>query len=75
MLYLALLVSCRCRYVGAYLNDGLHAKVLLALAQELRAALPGILGPHPLRHLWAYKYDERYTGMCVCVLYTKYTCP
>ena len=50
-------------YVGAYLNDGLHAKVLLRLAQELREALPGILGEHPLRHLWAYKYDERYTGI------------
>ena len=50
-------------YVGAYLNDGLHAKVLLALAQELREALPGILGKHPLRHLWAYKYDDRYTGI------------
>jgi hypothetical protein len=50
-------------YVGAYLNDGLHAKVLLSLAQELREALPGILGSHALRHLWAYKYDERYTGI------------
>jgi hypothetical protein len=50
-------------YVGAYLNDGLHAKVLLALAQELREKLPTILGDHPLRHLWAYKYDDRYTGI------------
>mmetsp|Transcript_23895 Transcript_23895/g.59010 ORF Transcript_23895/g.59010 Transcript_23895/m.59010 type:complete len:407 (-) Transcript_23895:98-1318(-) len=52
-------------YVGAYLNDGLHQRVLLALAQELREALPNILGKHPLRHLWAYKYDERYTGINV----------
>lgn len=52
-------------YLGAYLNDGLHARTLLGLAAELRGALPNILGPHPLRHLWAYKYDERYTGINV----------
>ena len=36
-------------YVGAYLNDGLHQRLLLALAEELRHALPNILAKHPLR--------------------------
>jgi hypothetical protein len=36
-------------YVGAYLDDGLHQRLLLALSQELRTSLPRILGTHPLR--------------------------
>mmetsp|Transcript_15343 Transcript_15343/g.38557 ORF Transcript_15343/g.38557 Transcript_15343/m.38557 type:complete len:411 (+) Transcript_15343:161-1393(+) len=52
-------------YVGAYLNDGLHQRILLALTEELREKLPNILGKHALRHLWAYKYDERYSGINV----------
>jgi hypothetical protein len=46
-------------YVGAYLDDGLHDKLLLQLAWELHAALPpSIIKGHPLRYLWAYKYDS-----------------
>jgi len=43
-------------YTGAYIDDGLHDRILLSLAVELRKALPGILQDHPLRYLWAYKY-------------------
>jgi len=50
-------------YVGAYLTDGLFARAVLRISSELRARLPGIFKDHPLRFLWAYKYDHRYTGV------------
>lgn len=50
-------------YVGAYIDDGLHDKILLQLAFELHKVLPRIMGGHPLRYLWAYKYDSSYTGI------------
>jgi len=50
-------------YVGAYLDDGLHDRLLLRLAFELHGALPGIMGDHPLKYLWCYKYDSQYTGI------------
>ncbi|MCY4552005.1 MAG: tetratricopeptide repeat protein [Defluviicoccus sp.] len=42
-------------FLAAYLEDGLAAPVLLQIAAELRAALPGILAPHPLAQGWAFK--------------------
>ena len=51
-------------YVGAYIDDGLYDKILLQLAFELNKSLPNIIGQsNPLRYLWAYKYDSRYTGI------------
>ena len=42
-------------FLASYLEDGLAAPVLLQIACELRRALPGILGPHPLAQAWAFK--------------------
>jgi len=50
-------------YVGAYVDDGLHDKILLKLALELQDRLPRLLRGHPLKYLWAYKYDSEYTGI------------
>jgi hypothetical protein len=50
-------------YVGAYIDDGLHDRILLELAMELSQRLPRIFEGHPLRYLWAYKYDSEYTGI------------
>ena len=50
-------------YVGAYIDDGLHDRILLQLAFELHKALPRIMKGHPLKYLWAYKYDSDYTGI------------
>lgn len=50
-------------YVGAYIDDGLHDRLLLQLATELSSRLPRILKGHPLKYLWAYKYDSDYTGI------------
>lgn len=50
-------------YAGAYIDDGLHDRILLALAFELNKALPRIMKDNPLRYLWAYKYDSEYSGI------------
>ena len=42
-------------FLAAYLEDGLACPVLLQIVDELRAALPAILGPHPLTQAWAFK--------------------
>ena len=50
-------------YLGAYLVDGFATELALQIADELRARLPGIFGPHRLEQLWAYKYDSRLQGI------------
>ena len=53
-------------YAGAYIDDGLHDKILLQLAFELSSKLPNIIGrKHPLKYLWAYKYDSEYKGISI----------
>lgn len=47
------------KYVGAYLGDGLHDRILLELGQALTDALPEIFRGHPLSFIWAYKYDSQ----------------
>jgi tetratricopeptide (TPR) repeat protein len=50
-------------YVGATLAQGFSPEVLLQLASELRAAMPQVLGRHPLTQAWAFKYDQRMQGI------------
>ena len=50
-------------YLAAFLDDHLDCPLLLQIADGLRAALPRVLGPHSLRHLWAYKYDSTLEGV------------
>ena len=50
-------------YAGAYIDDGLHQRLLIALAFELHRALPEIMTGHDLQYLWAYKYDSDFTGI------------
>jgi tetratricopeptide (TPR) repeat protein len=50
-------------YLGAFLDDGFCCPLLVQIAQELREALPRILGRHPLRRLWAFKYDSQLAGV------------
>ncbi len=42
-------------FLAAYLEDGMACPMLLQIADELRRALPAILGPHPLQQAWAFK--------------------
>jgi hypothetical protein len=52
------------RYVGAYIDDGMHDPLLLQLALELHKKLPKIMMGHELRYMWAYKYSsEFYSGI------------
>ena len=50
-------------YVGAVLEEGFSPRVLLAIAYELKAALPHVIGEHPFTHAWAFKYDQRLRGI------------
>ena len=52
-------------YVGTSLVNGFASGLLLQIARELRQRLPDLLGPHPLRQMWAYKYDQELTGIGV----------
>mmetsp|Transcript_35595 Transcript_35595/g.80280 ORF Transcript_35595/g.80280 Transcript_35595/m.80280 type:complete len:409 (-) Transcript_35595:191-1417(-) len=52
-------------YSGAYIDDGLHQRLLLALAFALKKQLPGIFEGHDLRYLWAYKYQPGFDGISV----------
>jgi tetratricopeptide (TPR) repeat protein len=42
-------------FVASYLEDGLACPLVLQIADELRAAFPEVLGPHPLSQAWAFK--------------------
>jgi len=49
--------------LGAFFRDGFHCPLLLQIAQELRAALPRVIGDrHPLRQLWGFKNDHTVPG-------------
>ena len=50
-------------YLGAMLADGFCPDVLLAIAYELKRALPRVIGDAPLMQAWAYKYDQRLQGI------------
>lgn len=45
-------------YLGAFHQEAFSSPLLLQLADELRAALPGLLGRHPLNAAWAFKYSN-----------------
>lgn len=48
------------KYVGAYIDDGLHDPIFLQIAKELHLAMPLIMQNHSLRYMWAYKYDSEW---------------
>ncbi|HTO46352.1 MAG TPA: hypothetical protein VML91_01825 [Burkholderiales bacterium] len=50
-------------YHGALLSTGFCPRVLLAIADELRGAMPEVVGPHPLWQGWGFKYDQRMQGI------------
>lgn len=46
-------------HVAAYLETGLASPLLLQIAATARATFPEILGPHPLKQIWAFKNVSR----------------
>jgi tetratricopeptide (TPR) repeat protein len=50
-------------YAGALVALGFSPPVLLAIADELRKAMPEVIGDQPLLQAWGYKYDQRMQGI------------
>ena len=50
-------------YIGADAMDGLACPLLFQIAEELRKALPAVIGDLPLIKLWAFKYDPSLQGI------------
>jgi Flp pilus assembly protein TadD len=50
-------------YLGSSIATGFINGLLLQIASELRSRLPELLGAHPLRQVWAYKYDAQIQGI------------
>ncbi len=50
-------------YVGALLAQGFSPRVLLAIADELKRAMPRVIGDHALTQAWGFKYDQRMQGI------------
>jgi hypothetical protein len=52
-------------YIGAYDFAGFNQPLLMQVAEEIRAVLPGVVGTHELKQVWAYKYDSSLEGVQV----------
>ena len=50
-------------YVGCTAEDGFICPLLVQVAEEMRAALPSIIGPETLNGMWGYKYDSQGSGI------------
>ncbi|MSP48380.1 MAG: hypothetical protein EXQ95_03525 [Alphaproteobacteria bacterium] len=50
-------------YIGADGMDGLACPLLFQIAEDLRRALPAVIGTLPLIKLWAFKYDHALQGI------------
>ncbi|MBN36449.1 MAG: hypothetical protein CMM46_17055 [Rhodospirillaceae bacterium] len=50
-------------YLGAFQEEGFSCPLILQIAEELRRAMPGVVGPHALRKTWGFKYDSRLSGI------------
>jgi Flp pilus assembly protein TadD len=50
-------------YLGAYFREGFNDPLLVRIATELRERMPRVLGPHPLRMIWAYSYEQTMVGI------------
>jgi tetratricopeptide (TPR) repeat protein len=50
-------------YVGAVLAQGFSPRVLLAIGDELRRAMPNVIADQPLLQAWGFKYDQRMQGI------------
>lgn len=50
-------------YVGCTFEDGFICPLLVQIAEELRRALPRVIGAHAITGLWGYKYDSEGHGI------------
>lgn len=49
-------------YLGSFMGTGFSPRVLLAIADELRRAMPQVIGANALNQAWAFKYDQGMKG-------------
>jgi tetratricopeptide (TPR) repeat protein len=52
-------------YLGAFPEQGFACPLLAQVAEELRDNFPSVFKGHPLRYLWAFKYDSDLSGTIV----------
>src|SRR6218665_2219277 len=52
-------------YLGAFPETGFACPLLAQIAEELQATFPAIFAGHPLRYLWAFKYDSSLSGIAI----------
>jgi tetratricopeptide (TPR) repeat protein len=50
-------------YLGAFPEHGFASPLLAQLAEEFRDVFSGICGTHPLKYIWAFKYDSSLNGI------------
>ncbi len=50
-------------YVGAFPEYGFAAPLLAQIVEEFRATFAEICGDHPLKYIWAFKYDSEKRGI------------
>lgn len=50
-------------YLGALLPEGFAPPVLLEITEQLRRAMPQVIGDYPLLQAWGFKYDQRLQGI------------
>ncbi len=50
-------------YLGAYFREGFNDPLVVRIAEELRAAMPRVLGSQPVKVIWAYSYDQGMVGI------------
>lgn len=50
-------------YVGTFMGTGFCSRVLLAIADELKRAMPKVIGSNSLSEAWAFKYDQNMSGV------------
>ena len=50
-------------YVGAVLAQGFSPRVLLAIIDQLKRAMPRVIADQPLLQAWGFKYDQRMQGI------------
>jgi hypothetical protein len=52
-------------YVGAFPECGFAAPLLAQIVEEFRTGFAEICGDHPLKYIWAFKYDSERPGIAV----------
>ncbi len=50
-------------FVSSYMADGFNCSLMYQIAEELKARLPRVLGPHHLSNMWSYRHGAEGAGV------------